>query len=299
MRKSTFFLLMISLSLIVILLSACSQVVDMTFTKEGSWTVSNSFTYQESYGDLAGGLFDAFGLDIGGGDTINAASQTGMDMMMNLIRTPLREVGINLDYEQKNSDGNIITSIVMSSEKFESFNKLYSSMGVTPITITPEGYYNFQMDYAGMNEQLFSMLGLGEMTEYAQYLNYLTDYELRINTGKVITSNADEVKGGVAIWQNPTYVDITFMPKGMGGSFNFLYILIPLLVIGLIVGIVFLVKPKKVFCPSCGQQVSAKSGSCPSCYSDLSFSSPQKRSRKSKTGDDFSSDSSGLDEFFK
>lgn len=238
MKKKT---LIVSLlfSVLSLLLAGCSQKLEMTFFENGHWKMQSNITYPKAVTDMTGGLLSAFGLDLGSSSMITDMTQTMTAGVYSIARNEFRRQGIDMDWEQKVTNNNVVILVDLSADTYEKFNSFIGLTGSGSLSYLGGDQYRLEIDYNAMNQQYYSMFGMDELLPLVDSMSMLNNYELVINTGRVINSNAHSVRGGTATWHNPTYVDITFVPRS---NFRLGLIIIPILVLTAIIGISAMVR---------------------------------------------------------
>lgn len=280
--------------LVLFFLSSCSQRVEMTFYKNNKWVIESENIYSDSMTDFTGEILKSAGVDIGGGSGFTSLTKSVVTGSFNAAKNQLRQMGIDMDWSQKQSGSNTVLKMKLSASSTDKFNRFVSTIGDSVLTEDRSGYYHLQFDIEGANQEILGLFGVEDLESYMEVVGLMSDCELRINAGKIIRSNADEVKGGTAIWYNPSFVDVTFIPKSNIGIGFFL---IPLLVIGVVVILVAITKSRKSTCYSCGASVSSGAALCPNCGAEITHK-VARRSKRSSQGYDDSPYSSDLDDFF-
>lgn len=232
MRRNKLFISVLLLIFSALLLSGCSQKIEMTFFRNGKWRLNNSMSYPRSVTDMTGGFLSAVGIDLGSNSMVTDMTQTMTTGTFNLAKNELRRQGIDMDWEQKESGNNVVISIDLSADSFAKFNSFISSTGSGYLQPVGSDAYRLFIDYSAMNQEYYDMIGMDELMPMVDMMSMLNDSEVVINTGRIVDSNAHRVNGNSATWFNPTVVDITFVPRS---SFPIGLILILLAVIVLVI----------------------------------------------------------------
>lgn len=242
MKKKNYFTLILVFVFCLLFLTACSQKVSMSFYKNGRWRVNNEMIYSKVITDLTGGLLSAFGLDLGSNSLISDLTQSATALSYNMAKNLMRQQGIEMDWSQKESGNNVVVQFVLEADSYQQFNNLMSIAGGSGIEDLGDGSYRLRIDYQTINEQYYDLFGLSDISPFMETMGMLNNVELEITTGRIISSNADKIRGQTAIWYNPSYVDIIFTPRR---HFHFSLCIIPLALFASIIFVITIVKRQR------------------------------------------------------
>lgn len=221
-----------------LILSACSQTVDVYIYSDESWKVSSRLVMDklELQGmEWADKQLADMDLPIETDELTAGLTEGGLE----ILRSQYASVGIDFRWS---GFGNT-RSFTARGQTLEQFENLVP--GTITMTKDAEGHYHLQADFTD------SML--------AASMFYHLD--ITLHAGEIYSSNAVRQRGGSAQWSNPSTMDVVFAPSS---SFPW-GIFLPVCGVGLLGAVPFFVFANKKKCPSCGKKVSRKSEYCPHC----------------------------------
>lgn len=221
-----------------LVLSACSQTVDVYFYSDESWKVSSRLVLDKlelqamSWADnqLAGMDFPIETDELTAGLT-----EGGLET----LRSQYASMGIDFRW---GGFGNT-RSFTARGQTLEQFENLVP--GAITMTKDAEDRYHLQADF----------------TEAMLAASMFYHLDITLHAGEIYSSNAVRQRGGSAQWSNPSTIDVVFAPSSLfpwGG-------LLPVCGVGLLGAVPFFVFANKKKCPSCGKRVFRKSGYCAHC----------------------------------
>ncbi len=246
---------------LTVLLSACTQTLDMTFKHNESWRLESEFQYDEEllnlFGDMAGwAIGEGLGVPV---PSVNVSDAIGLlEYTFELAKQQFAAQGIQFNWHR--AQGRI--TFDFRGDSFVQFNQL--APGAFSIEEVGDGQYHLTMGFLTLGDIAPSLGDLETLTG-GLFSNTVT-----LHVGKIISSNANLVRGGTATWYNPTQVDVVFTPVSS---------ILPACLWGLgalvlIAGIVFIAsRAGGRRCPMCGARVGKKAEICPNCGSSLYSSS--------------------------
>jgi len=194
MRHKARFIAIGLLAVLAFLLTACSTETEVTLYEDEEWVVVNTVTLNLSLlpqigvgSDIIPGIGLEIGMDTG------AWSETMLDAGLNQIVAEYRAQGVQASWSKRSAGG-----------------------GETAYTIRLEGTGWAQLQdvaLTGMNmnasvvnlgdDQVRFSLEMEETTGEMEWLNYLAQSTFHLRGGRIVSSNAHEVRGGRATWYNP------------------------------------------------------------------------------------------------
>lgn len=238
----------------ILLLSACSQTMDASFTKTQAWKLESKSTYDPDLFNNLGDTLEGFGLEL------DSLDESAINMAMSSLESYCNRLGVRMDWRRSQSlSGEVTISFVLNGTRLDQLNQL--SQGA--ITVMEEAPGQFHL--------------VSQSFDLSQYTGGLpldmfgaASLEFRLHTGGIISSNAQKVSGNTAIWYNPVGMDVTF--NAGGGSLGWLG---PVLgVLGgavLLFGLIGLLANRKKTCFACGARIPARAKVCTQCGTELVF----------------------------
>lgn len=241
----------IALGLLSLLLTGCREETDLYFYTNHSWKVETALTVDKAIMDLAMGVGGAVvGSELGVPipDSL-LESENWIELSLDFIVTEYQNQGLNARW-RKNSNTYTLTV------KGDGYSNVPGvSMGAIifePVSGAKDQYH-FRMESPEMGElDDLDLIGL-------RY-----DRVVTLHAGKIIQSNADEVRGSTAIWRNPGVVDAVFVPAN---PFP-VQLVFTFLCLGSMIATIALGLRKfsgGVRCPNCGKRASKGQDICPNC----------------------------------
>ena len=246
---------------LMLLLSACSQKLDITINQSESWRVKSQVQYDEElldlFGDLAGGIIgEELGVPLPSMDISDAIGS--LDYVFGLARQQFAARGIRFSWQRAHDK----LTLDLRGQNLVQFNQLAPQFA--SVEKIEDGQYHLTMDILTLADL---DPGLEDMDDYTAGL---FTYTVILHAGKIIRSNADLVQGGTATWYNPTMIDVVFTPAGS---------LLPvclwgtggLVLVAIIVAVASRFRGQR--CPTCGARAGKNTEVCPNCGSSLYSSS--------------------------
>jgi hypothetical protein len=258
-KKALFILAILSL-----LLTACSQKVDLYFESDQRWRAEIAFTVDQAMLDLImqfGGMAIAEELNLPDLPSSILESETWIGLALDKLAREWENNGIETRWTRA---GNTYTIFLRGEGYAQLQSVTFDAVMVMPVADSPETYQltgNF-----GFPNDDFSILATG-----------LFGYEsiVSVHAGHILDCNGCEINGGTAAWRNPGTVQVTFTPSR---PFSFPWqILLGILGMMVVIGIVVFVvsRASGVACPQCGRRVRKGQDICQNCgayvtaYKDL------------------------------
>jgi hypothetical protein len=189
--------------LIIILLTACSQKTDLTFYRNQSWKLKTQIRYDEKLINLVGGVIGSvvsyeMGVPM---PSVDASDTLGvLDLVFDMAESEYKAKGIDFNWHKA---GETYT-LNFRGDNFSQFNQVLTQNG--------------KVEDNGNNQYHLSMvfLKLGDLDPSLEQLETVTNSffqnTVTLHVGHVISSNANEIRGGTAIWYNPTQIEAVFTP---------------------------------------------------------------------------------------
>lgn len=184
------------LAILLLLLTACSTETEVALYEGEEWVVVNTVTLNLALlpqigvgGDIIPGIGLEIGMDMG------AWSETMFDASLNQIVAEYRAQGVRASWSKRPAGG-----------------------GETAYTIRLEGTgwarlrdvaltgmsMNASVVNLGNDQVRFSLeTPMGETAEGMELSNYMVESTFHLRGGRIVSSNAHEVRGGRATWYNP------------------------------------------------------------------------------------------------
>jgi hypothetical protein len=172
-----------------LLLTACSAEIELTLYPEQEWMVTSTFTFDPRLMpeiSVGGDIFAGIGLEVGL-DT-GAFSEAMLESSLNQLVAQYRSQGIEASWRKRQVRGGEIAYIVTAEgQGWDGLQAaVFQDIGLSLTQVGDEIYFTLP---ASADE-----MGLG----------FLLQQTFRLRGGRIISSNAQQVKGGTAIWYNPT-----------------------------------------------------------------------------------------------
>jgi hypothetical protein len=261
MKKAVFILVVLSL-----LLSACSQKVDLYFESDQRWRAELALTVDQAVLDTImqfGGMGLTEGLDLPELPSSILESDTWIGMALDMLVREWENDGIQSHWTQA---GNTYTIFLNGEGYAQLQSALFDAITVVKVDDSPETY---QFTYSfGVPDEDLAVLATG-LLEYENIVS--------VHAGHILDCNGCEISGGVATWRNPGTVQVTFTPSP---SFSFPWQIL-LVILGLLVVIAIVVfavsRASGATCPQCGKRIRKGQDVCPNCggfvgaYSESAF----------------------------
>ncbi len=246
--------------LMAILLSACSQTTDLSFSQSQAWKLEIKSTYDpELFNNLSDSV-DSLGLGI----SLDNLDESAIEMGMSTLKSYCNQAGVRMSWRRGSSlSGDVTFSVSLSGDRLDQLNQL----GQGAITVTEEAPGRFHLTSQGLDlSQYTSDLPVNMMG--------VINSEFRLHTGGILSSNAQKVSGNTAIWYNQAGMDAVF--KAGGGGFAGLGPILAILGGGLaLVGIIAAIANRKKTCLACGARIPARARVCPICGEELEYRSSE------------------------
>jgi hypothetical protein len=188
---------------LLIFLTACGQKTDLTFYRNQSWKYRTEVRYEERLVNLFGGVITSVvSSDIGVSlPSVHVSdSMAVLDLLFATAKPDFKAKGINVSFHHARN----VYTLGFQGKNFSSFNQLIPQNA--SIVNNGSDQYHLSMVFTRLSDMDPS---LQEMETYSSALFQNT---LTLHTGKIISSNANEVRGGVAVWHNPTQMEAVFTP---------------------------------------------------------------------------------------
>lgn len=205
-------------------LIGCSQSTLFTFYNDQSWEIRSEFSYDpDEIPEIGFSGSIVEGLNIGA--STNLLNPAFVDLAFNQAAGYYQRQGLGAKWEkQENRQGitYVLTIFGQGWEQLESAMTLPEIEGVSmpAAFIEVEELENNQIHVQfGQHQDDF---GLG----------MLLPTTIQLRGRRIVSSNAPEVRGGVATWQYPVGIEAVLIPTSKGQS---------LLIIGVMVGLVVLI----------------------------------------------------------
>lgn len=244
--------LVIIILLFSIVLTACSQDIDMFIYSDETWQVESRLELEPSAMNIVTRIIDkdfiesVLPIEI---ETLeDVTSVTGLvEFLLDELMSSYREKGIDGGWNKKNARGTKVAyELKLEGQSLSQFEKLLPE---DMITLSSQG-----------EDQYHLHMPLGKVNTFSQLAYKQT---ITLHAGNIISSNDSKQKGKTATWQNPSEVEVVFQPKSqisslwwwLGGAF-------------FIVLLVVIIRSKsgsKRRCPTCGAKVPRKAEFCTEC----------------------------------
>lgn len=232
-------------------LAACREETDLYFYTDQSWKVQSALTVDRAIVDM---MLGTGGMAVGSelGVSVPASmleSDNWIGLSYDWIVAEFRNQGLDAEWTQR-SNTYLLT---VKGERFTHLPALSEGLILLEPVPGMGNRYHLQME----------PIDIGEMDQQLAMFGLVYERGLTLHAGRIIDSNATEVRGGRAIWRNPGLVDIIFEPASPFPAPVVLTLLCGVSLIGTIAlaGRKLGGKP----CPSCGKRVHKGSETCPNC----------------------------------
>lgn len=174
---------------VILVLAACSGETDLTLYPEERWLVTSTFSFDRRLlPELTVGLQISrlIGLNIGLGTRGwgLAALETGLD---NLV-AQYRKQGVDASWGKRGLPwGNVRYSVTVEGRSWEKLQEITPPVFDLSVSESEEGKIHLTVRSTAMET------GLGN----------LVPFTFRLHGGRIVSSNADEARGGTATWHRP------------------------------------------------------------------------------------------------
>jgi hypothetical protein len=230
------------LAFFLLVLNACSQETDIILKSGEHWDFETKISLNLALLPGIGGSFEGASIKLDTGAITASTFEIGFEQ---LVHT-LRKQGIQASWNTNHGRGlsETVYTVNASGQGWELFTSLFqfdpSMFG------NLEGYeaqalqYQVEVTNVG-NDQIHFIFYFPEV-DPSTYMLFPTTY--RIHGGKIISSNADIVEGGVAPWINPQPpIEVVLTPASSFSSIGTL--LLCLIGIVILFGVIFAISKKK------------------------------------------------------
>jgi len=251
MKKMRF---LIFISILSLLLSACSQRVDYYFKPDGTWKIKSMIDYDPRTTIFVSEMVQFILGESTGMNLQSLPDEISGEMIESVLSVMFST--INLDGVQVSVNQGISTKtrqqiiFILLGNQLDLINTL--APGYLSLEEVEPEVYRFKM----------VMMDLGTIEGFdLSYLNALTKTTIVIRAGQILDSNADRQTLGQATWNNPREIDVTFKLKPLFPAWL-------LWILGLLT-MVFLLS--RLFrgggrrCASCGAKLSKHDEYCAEC----------------------------------
>lgn len=233
---------------VVLFLTACSQETDLYLREKENWELKTILNLNLNALPNIGGEFEGLDLNLNTG----ALSESALALSFDQIVTYCQSHGMEATWRSGRGRGRGETaySLIIKGQgwdllaslakpDFSSLNQLIDGQDINqmwPIGLSVENLADGQIKFQMISEQDLGALG------------YFFPISFRLHGGKIISSNAGNVKGGTATWINPDENMVAVLTPMAGFSispavgFGFLIILI---IIGFSIGLFILFSQNK------------------------------------------------------
>lgn len=250
------------LGIFSLFLAGCREETDLYFYTNQKWKVESALTVDQAILDLfigVGGMVVGSELGVPIPDSM-LESENWIGLSLDWIVTEYQNQGLDARW-RKNSNTYTLT---VKGEQFA----VLSGVSTGLITLVPvlgtDGQYHLQME----------TLDLGDMDSELSTFGLGYERVITLHAGRIVQSNADEVRGGTAIWHNPSLAEAVFEPSN---PFP-LQILFTFLCFGSIIETITLASRRFSgnSCPTCGRRVRKGQEICSNCggYVGISMDNP-------------------------
>jgi hypothetical protein len=190
------------------LLTGCNQEIEFAFYQEQKWKLESSFTFDPASVPTLGvsvpvvpGLFSV--------DMASSVMNPALiELSLNQVASIYRQRGFNLTWQKKRSWGGDLTyTIIAEGQGWDRLEALLTGSALTDEPVLPPGSFQI-IDLDNGQLRLTAQLWDDPLG-----LNFLFPTTVRVRGGRIINSNAHEVRGGVATWHGVSgQLDVTLTP---------------------------------------------------------------------------------------
>jgi hypothetical protein len=238
-------------------LTACREQTDYFFYANGSWRFKNELTVDKALIDLGlgfGGLAlgEQFGIDLP-----DSALDSGnwIELTYGLMTDELKRQG----YEARWANAGETYIIQIEGRDYDQFRSLGG--GFLSLEALGDGSYHLRIDVSG----LMTQFGVPEMPVTGLEGLFTYEREVNLHARKIISSNADQVRGGTATWRGMKNVDVVFVPLSPFSLDGILPAVGGLLALTVVISIAVSLARRGAPCPECGKRVRKGQEICPNC----------------------------------
>lgn len=250
---------MLFLGVFALILTGCREETDIYFYTNQTWKLESALTVDKALVDLfmgVGGM--AIGSELGVSIPSNLLqSDNWINLSYDWIVNQYRAQGLDARWRQSSNT----YIIIVKGADYGQVPGVSTGMIILEPVAGTDDQYHLQMQALNIAD----MGELGEMNDQLSMLGFGYERAVTLHAGKIILSNADEVRGGMAIWRNPGLVDVTFEPARPFST----PILFTFLCMGSVIGTITLAVKAKGFggvqCPNCGKRARKGQEICPDC----------------------------------
>ena len=228
------------------LLTGCSLDMDISFLKNENWETRGIINISEevkSANQMTDSLSENWGIDLSGISNPEAM----VSAVMNTTQRVYQSQGMDFSWKY-------LQNRVNYTVKGRSYSQFTTDFLADILTITPIGDGSYRM-----------VLDFGELGDEYSVANYaLLESKVTVHAKKIISSNANQQTNSSATWNNPSSIDVTFIPGAAAGvSPALLWILAGIILFILL--IVLISKGGKKRCPVCGEKANKRDEQCAYC----------------------------------
>lgn len=243
-----------------LILASCREATNLYFYTNQTWTVESALTVDKAFIDLFMGVGGAaVGSELGipiPGSILQSDNWIGLsyDWMVGNYRN----MGLDADWRQR-SNTYILT---IKGGDFSSLPGVRERL----IVLEPvaDGQYHLHMETLTLGGEMGDLGEFKAMSDQLSMFGFGYERVVTLHAGRIVSSNADEVRGGKAIWRNPTTVDVTFVPASPFPT----PLVISVTCLLSLVGTAFLAMKGKIGgtkCPTCGKHAPSGQDVCSNC----------------------------------
>jgi len=240
---------------VAFLLTACREQSDYYFYDDGSWRFKDMLTIDKALIDLGLSIgSQAFGEEFGI-EIPDSALDSGnwIELAYSMMTNELNRQGYKAHWANRGK-----TYIIqVEGHNHAQFRSLGRNSVV--LEILDNGSYHLSINVSG----LMTQFDIPEFSEPGGLFTY--EREVTLHTRKIISSNADEVHGGIATWRGMKNVEAVFLPLSPFSASGLVYAAGGLLVMVVVISIAVSLARRGSLCPECGKRLRKGQEICPHC----------------------------------
>ena len=191
------------LILIALSLAACSQESELAFYKEEQWLFESSFTFDPDAMPeigLSAPIISGLSLDASTSIMNPALLETVFNQAVNFYC----QQGLDVSWERREAWGGELTyALLAKGQGWQQLKAFLTGSGIQiPAELKMPTMLATSFDITNLgNEQIHFV---AELPQDPLGLGLLVPTTFRLRGGRILSSNAHEVRGGEAIWHSPT-----------------------------------------------------------------------------------------------
>ena len=200
----------ILLALTLFLLSGCSFETHIFIQKGEHWKVEERLSLPQNIGGIGAKIK---GLSV----HIPIGTDKPITMAFNQIVSVCPQYNWKCNYHKSFHRGEVQYTLIVKGQGYDSMSRFFNiSNGIIMSQIKAENpgdlFSGFNVEKQGSQLHIWSK-GMAKIDSKALIvMKTLFPIKIVIHAGKIVEANADEIRGGTAIWYSPRDIDVTLEP---------------------------------------------------------------------------------------